>query len=222
MKTTPQPPKPADHQQNDGTLHYVMIADASGSMHGTVEHVRESINTQILELRELPKAWVTVRVFDNRQMTVHDCVRPASASLLTPEDYDAWGSTALYDAVAGGLLDASTRIEASGGLGDDDTVVVLVFTDGMENASSKFTAEAFQEVLSSFMDRPKWHLLFVGSDPEVMDDMKRRNWRTDMMFEVRPGEERDALNVLAREAREVHRLKKEKSEWRAFNRFKRG
>jgi len=99
---------------------------------------------------------------------------------------------------------------------------VLVFTDGMENASSKFTAEAFQEVLSSFMDRPKWHLLFVGSDPEVMDDMKRRNWRTDMMFEVRPGEERDALNVLAREAREVHRLKKEKSEWRAFNRFKRG
>ena len=179
----------------DGTLHYVVIADASGSMTSAVSDVREAINAHLIDLQNQPKAWVSVRVFDHRLMTVHDCVRPADAPPLTEDDYNAWGSTALYDAVAKTLLDTDTRISASGGLGANDKVVVLVFSDGMENASQEFSRPAFKHIMENYSDRENWMVIMVGSDWATIQDMENAHWRKENLVNVKRGREKEGMKA---------------------------
>lgn len=205
--TTPPPLKDLGATA-EGTLHYVVLADASGSMAREVSNVREAINAQLIDLREQQKAWVSVRVFDHRLLTVHDCVRPADATPVTEEDYAAWGSTALFDAVANTLLDTDTRIAASGGLAPEDKVVIMVFTDGMENASQEFSAEAFKKVLNSFQEREQWLIIMVGSDWETLQAMEGARWKKEHLVRTVRGEEKESLRASYKMAKEIFERKR--------------
>ena len=132
-------------------LDYTFVLDASGSMSGEIPEVLDEVNRQIRELKskyeesERP-CRVTIVKFDTIYTLLRDSERIQHMQEISAEEYFAGGMTALYDAIGLAIKRADARINFKVRRGDAEALVV-VFTDGGENASSEFTGHDIQALL---------------------------------------------------------------------------
>lgn len=139
--------------------HVLIILDQSGSMEGLADDLRGGINSYIDELKadEQSKYSVTIINFDNvnNHEVVCNAQPPLRVPALTPDNYAPRGTTPLLDAV--GL--------AINGLGAVDKAIVVVFTDGFENASREYTLEQVQALVKDREERG-WAFEYLGAGRE--------------------------------------------------------
>jgi len=84
------------------------------------------------------------------------------APKLTREEYIPGGTTALYEAF----------IKAIERFSDEKKNIVLVLTDGKDNASGKgYTKAALSEKLQAYQKQPyDWSFLYLCEDPEQFEE----------------------------------------------------
>ena len=138
-----------------------VVLDRSGSMSsnrdGTISGYNEYI--QGLRLDGDSDYFVTLIQFDAPmaipELTVNyqDCAL-ADVPELTPEHYVPRGNTPLYDAIG----ECIRRTDPKG-----RAAMVLVITDGEENASSEFTRESVKTLLKE-KESEGWTFAFLGAD----------------------------------------------------------
>ena len=121
------------------------------------------------------EAWLSLVQFDDRYEIDYTETPMQAVPALTRETYVPRGSTALLDAI-GRTIDAigrrlSTRPERD----RPDKVIVVVITDGQENASTQFTAAAISEKIAHQRDVYKWEFIFVGSNQDAIASAARMN-----------------------------------------------
>jgi hypothetical protein len=85
----------------------------------------------------------------------------ASARKLTRETYHARGATALRDAFAAeiGRLDGAVRRH--------DRALVVVITDGYENASREVTHAQLRRAVERHERLPNWTFQYIGADQDA-------------------------------------------------------
>lgn len=83
---------------------------------------------------------------------------------LTMNTYVPGGSTALYDAVAHTIAE----IERDGS--DADRVVIVVITDGEENASVETTHETMLSMIAAREKTGKWTFVYLSASPQAFTD----------------------------------------------------
>ena len=182
-------------------LDYTFVLDASGSMSGEIAEVLDEVNRQIRELKskyeesERP-CRVTIVKFDTVYTVLRDSERIQHMSEITSEEYFAGGMTALYDAIGLAVKRADARVNFKVRRGDAEALVV-VFTDGGENASSEFTGHDIQALLKDYQEREGWDIALIGTDISAINDMERRSMKRDMMRNYRQNEKRRALYNLS-------------------------
>jgi len=145
------------------------LLDRSGSMQHLTEDVIGGFNQFLADQTTKPgKARMTAVQFDgdNPFEVIYDAKRVATISPLTNRTYFARGITPLYDAVGTLIEHADARIvkRAKGGHPLEDQLVI-VFTDGRENASRRFDRTQVFDLIKQRMD-DDWTFVFMGSNQD--------------------------------------------------------
>jgi ADP-ribosylglycohydrolase len=152
------PDRPVDAAEKDALW---FLLDRSGSMSSIADDVTGGFDQFFDEQRSLGRDLeVTLVQFDGQdpQEVVLDAVDLAAVPSLRGR-FQPRGNTPLYDAL-GHLLD---RAEVAGGVGADQLVVVL--TDGYENASRRWTrAEIFARITR--LQEQGWTFVFLGANQD--------------------------------------------------------
>ena len=132
----------------------VVCLDETGSMRGQEKRVVTSMNEYV---EQLPKSTrITVFKFDSTHWTKFFDGAKSDWKEMKEGDYTPGAMTPLYDAVAKAIEHAKSAAKAK------DKVMVMIDTDGFENASKEQT----QDSIKAYVEQQKkagWEFLFMAS-----------------------------------------------------------
>jgi hypothetical protein len=169
----------------DDYTHTTIVLDASKSMSSIKEAIIESFNSFFQEQAEV-EGEMTTSLYEfstegvfkglvaTNDSSDHEDVRQTLdfASLdegapleLTVENYAVGGRTPLYDAMVKAIDQTGDRLAAMPESQRPANVIVLVLTDGIENASQA-DVEAVRSRVEEQQDTYDWEFLFVGADQD--------------------------------------------------------
>ena len=134
------------------------ILDASGSMSNLAAETISGFNQFIDEQKALPgDAALTLAVFSSptNYDLVYDAVPLQSITPLTKNEYSPGGYTALHDAICLTVDSVGAKLSALQEEERPSKVLVLIMTDGLENASRTFHAEDVKERITHQTEKYK-------------------------------------------------------------------
>lgn len=155
--------QPVDATATDKTNKILVsvVLDRSGSMGanraGTISGYNEYING--IRSDKDSEYHVTLIQFDSVKMgadltVTYEDRALADVPVLTEKDYEPRGNTPLYDAVG----ECVRRTDVSG-----RAVIVLIITDGHENASREFSKDAIKNLIKQ-KESEGWTFTFLGAN----------------------------------------------------------
>src|SRR6516162_6749828 len=141
------------------------LLDRSGSMGAIAEYVVQGYDEFVAEQRkEKGQATMTLIQFDGED--IHDVVfdaRPLAEVKSIAGRFEPRGTTPLHDAIALLLDRAEAHLRHSGA--DPADQLVVIFTDGHENASRRWTAPATFERIEG-LRKAGWTFVFAGANQD--------------------------------------------------------
>lgn len=147
----------------NNNLELVFILDKSGSMQPLTEDTIGGFNSNIAKHREDDcNVLVTTVLFDSQYRIIHDRIPIREVPVLTAKEYEAYGSTALYDAVGSTVRHIEDVHRYIRKEDVPEAVLFIIITDGMENASRTF----FGDQVRSMVEAKKelgWDFVFIGA-----------------------------------------------------------
>ena len=156
-----------------GLTELVFIVDRSGSMSGLETDTIGGFNATLAKHASMDgEAIVSTVLFDHEMLVLHDRVDIADVKPLTRDDYQVRGCTALLEAVGGSILHID-RVQRY--LPEDfraEHVIFVITTDGMENASRRYSYEKVRAEI----ERKKadgWEFLFLGANIDAVSEAAR-------------------------------------------------
>jgi Mg-chelatase subunit ChlD len=145
------------------------LLDRSGSMQGLSEDVIGGFNQFLTDQAAKPgKARLTAVQFDGGDPfeVIIDAKRIGKVPKLTSEVYQPRGVTPLYDAVGKLIASADQRIAHRKETDwPEEDQLVIVFTDGLENASRKFNRRKVFDLITDRMNSG-WTFVFMGANQD--------------------------------------------------------
>ena len=199
-------------------LHVAFVLDESGSMHPLAPSVVAGFDDFLEELRADPGAtYFSMTLFDTELRQVHLATPLEHVPSLATTGYRPRGATALLDAIAHTVISTDERLTRAGC--GEDKVLVVVMTDGYENASRRHTLSSLAELIARYQARPNWTFVFLGAAHDTVEDardfaelisFKRANamrWNPDA---VSARKSMHALGKAARQRRSAASMKSER------------
>lgn len=174
----------------------LFIIDRSGSMYSIKSDMEGGINGVLEEQKKLPgEVTVDVAYFDY-ELTYDDrFLSLDSASIeISPR-----GSTALFDAI---VVSTSKFGDALSQLPEEDrpgNVMVIVVTDGEENASKEAKISDVKALITHQQDVYNWEFLFLGANQDAMKTGESFGLRkgASMTYAATRGGTMDASNFIS-------------------------
>ena len=176
----------------------VFILDRSGSMSGLERDTIGGFNAMIeKQKRQEGECFVTTVLFDTTFQKLHDRVRIEKIKPMTLRDYMPAGCTALLDAVGGAIHHIENVHRYARPEDVPEHTIFVITTDGMENASSRWSGSEVRRMIEYERETHGWEFLFLGANidaAETAENMgisrdRAANYRadgagTDRMFGV--------------------------------------
>ncbi len=152
-----------------GLTELVFILDRSGSMAGLETETIGGFNGMIgKQKKEEGEALVSVVLFDDVAEVLYDRVELKKVEPMNDKQYYVRGCTALLDAVGG----AVHHIKKVHKYAREDEVpektLFIITTDGMENASRKYTYEKVKQLIERAKEKRGWEFLFLGANMDAV------------------------------------------------------
>ncbi|PYK91247.1 MAG: hypothetical protein DME40_07060 [Verrucomicrobia bacterium] len=152
--------------------HYSEIAfvlDRSGSMKSCQQAAIEGFNQFLADQQKTDGlAKLTLVLFDDEYLVPISSIPVEEVVSLTDDTYQPRGCTALLDAIGQTIDDVGQRLA---GLAEKDRpgqVIVAILTDGLENASQRFTWKEIAGKIKNQTDTYKWIFLFLGANQDAI------------------------------------------------------
>ena len=157
----------------------VFVIDRSGSMSGKELDTIGGFNATIERNRTAEgEAVVTTVLFDTTETTLHSRADIREVRPMTERDYRVGGCTALLDAL-GGAIERTKFVHSV--LPEEyvpEHTCVVVITDGLENASTKFSYAQVKELIEGVQGR-SWEVLYLGANIDAAKEAGRIGIRQD-------------------------------------------
>ena len=143
----------------------ICILDRSGSMRSLAEDTIGGYNSFLDKQRkESGKAAVTTVLFDDKYEKILDNVELERTPELTSSEYYARGTTALLDAVGRTIMETAGNMEKEGICPAKRRVLVIIMTDGLENASKEYNKSDVKAMIEETTNEYKWNYIFMGAN----------------------------------------------------------
>jgi len=154
--------------------YYHLILDKSGSMSSCIEQTVKGVNSQIERIKELAdrfpeqKLLTSFTLFNHLILPTWSMRRPEDVQPISFSDFRPEGSTALLDAIGitlqGLIKKVGREVEC-----DEASVVVVIITDGYENASRSFTLPQVSSMIKELESTGRWTFSYLGATLDAVD-----------------------------------------------------
>lgn len=152
-----------------GLTEVVFILDRSGSMSGLEADTIGGYNS-MLEKQKTGEGEVIIStvLFDDKIEVIHDRKPITEVKPISGEEYYVRGCTALLDAVGGAIHHIGhTHKEADTNDVPEKTLFIIT-TDGMENASKKYTYDKIKKMVEKKKKKLGWEFIFMGANIDAI------------------------------------------------------
>lgn len=151
----------------------VFILDRSGSMSGLEKDTIGGFNSMIeKQKKEDGLCYVSTLLFDDKCEVLHDRVKLGDVPLMTEDDYYVRGSTALLDALGGAIKHIGNIHKYARSEDVPEKTLFVITTDGMENASRKYTSERVKQMIERQQKKYGWEFIFIGANIDAVTTAK--------------------------------------------------
>lgn len=152
----------------------VFILDRSGSMAGLEEDTIGGFNAMIEKQKKEPgEALISTVLFDNDSEVIHDRVEIQQIEPMTRKEYYVRGCTALLDAVGGAIHHIGNVHKYAREEDRPEKTLFVITTDGMENASRRFTYNRLKAMIERQKEKYGWEFLFLGANIDAAREAAR-------------------------------------------------
>ena len=154
-------------RSGDLPVHVSFLIDRSGSMSGLEGDVVGGFNSFVDKQRTEPGVCrLTAVQFDGDDPfeVLRDAVDINSVKGMKVAEYRPRGMTPLFDALGNMIRSAEKRLSS---LGTAEDQIVVVFTDGHENASQTWTRDALFALIEEKKEAGGWTFVFMGANQDA-------------------------------------------------------
>ena len=152
----------------------VFILDRSGSMAGLEKDTIGGFNAMIGKQKaEAGEAIISTVLFDNESEVIHDRLNLDQIPKLTEKEYYVRGCTALLDAVGGAIHHIGNVHKYAREEDRPEKTLFVITTDGMENASSRYSYEKVKSMITRQKEKYGWEFLFLGANIDAAKEAAR-------------------------------------------------
>ncbi len=158
----------------------VFILDRSGSMSGLEGDTIGGFNAMIEKQKHEPgEALISTVLFDNENEVIHDRVDIKNIEPMTDKEYYVRGCTALLDAVGGAIRHIGNVHKYAREEDRPEKTLFVITTDGMENASRKYSYNRVKMMIERQQDKYGWEFIFLGANIDAAKEAARFGIRED-------------------------------------------
>lgn len=159
-----------EQEKHNGITEMVFILDRSGSMSGLESDTIGGFNSMIhKQKREGGDAYVSTILFDDVQEVLHDRVKLSDVKRMTGKQYFVRGCTALLDAVGEAIHHTVNAHRQSDPKDIPMHTIFVIITDGLENASQKYTYDEVKSMIEHEKEKYGWEFLFIGANIDAVE-----------------------------------------------------
>ena len=165
------------------TIYHILV-DKSGSMSDCIDQTINGFNEQINKIKELelefPEQLMTIGLTTFNTVVEHKYFMQhlEAAFKMNNENYSPCGSTAMLDAIGQSIRKLSGLQEISNAE-MPTTVVMIILTDGYENASREYTLKNVKEMIEAREATGTWTFSFLGATLDAVDVAESMSIRRD-------------------------------------------
>ncbi len=146
-----------------------VVLDRSGSMGSCRNDTIGGFNTFLEEQQKLPGyATLTLAQFDDVYEVVYLDRPIKEVPKLTTETFVPRGSTALCDAIGRTIVTLGAKLAAMPEVDRPGKVVVVIITDGGENASHEYTREKIKALTEHQQAKYEWKFVYLGANQDAI------------------------------------------------------
>jgi len=162
---------------------YHIILDQSGSMSDCVNQTLKGLADQRKEIlaiaNEFPGQEIRVglTVFDQNIELKYSNLSVTELSRMNSFHYQPNGQTALLDAI-GMSVAATQRLMVNEG----DSAVIIILTDGYENASKEYSHKQIKELIQAKEETGKWSFTYLGATLDAVEIARSMNIKEENSF----------------------------------------
>ena len=173
----------------------VFILDRSGSMAGLEEDTIGGFNAMLeKQRRHDEETLVSTVLFDTQCTVLHDRLPLDKVPPLTRESYSVGGCTSLLDAVGGAIHHIGNVHKYARREDVPRRTLFVITTDGLENASRRYTYEKVRAMIEKEKAKYGWEFLFLGANMDAAAEAKRFGIGADRAASYRCDKQGTALN----------------------------
>lgn len=164
------------------------MVDKSGSMSDCIENTLNGFNEQVNRIQkmelEFPEEQITIGLTTfNHEVNHHFFdAPPLEVNKLTNETYQPLGSTALLDAIGQTVTSIEKEIALEKTNEINTTAVIVIITDGYENASRLFNLATIRSTIARLEATGKWTFSFIGATLDAVDIADKMNIKKQNSF----------------------------------------
>ncbi len=181
--------------------YYLLILDRSGSMQDCVNETISGFNEQLQMIGNMRERfpeqefYVSLTTFSDEVQHTFDKVNAREIRQLDKKQYQPNGSTALLDAIGEGVMKLKSEI-AIEVANDEASAVVVILTDGYENASRIFDWKGIRQMIRELEATSCWSFSFLGASADAVDVASRMNIKRSNAMHYSPKEMSKTMNHL--------------------------
>lgn len=150
---------------NNSKCDITVVLDRSGSMMVIMAETIGGFNAFLSDQQKAPgEAIITLNLFDHEFLPTIRGEEIKNAKPLTIETYVPRGMTALLDAIGRSVIETGQRLEKMAEADRPGKVVLMIITDGQENASKEFTYPKIKAMLKEQQEKYAWQVTFLGAN----------------------------------------------------------
>lgn len=165
----------------------VFILDMSGSMEHLTDDTIGGFNSILKEQSgKEGEVMVTTYLFNNSSRMIHDRAPIAEVKPMTRNEYRASGCTALVDAL-GEAIHHIVGIHRYARKEDvPEHTVFVITTDGMENASHRYSANEVKQMIQHEKEKYGWEFIFLAANIDAVQSAARYGIDAEMAVDYVP------------------------------------
>lgn len=119
--------------------------------------------------KEEGEALISTVLFDNECDVIHDRINLRAISPMTEKEYFVRGSTAMLDAVGSAIHHIGNVHKYARAEDVPERTLFVITTDGMENASHRYTWEKVKNMIERQKQKYGWEFLFLGANIDAVE-----------------------------------------------------
>ena len=182
---------------NKNLTEIVFILDRSGSMGGLEADTIGGFNAFLeKQKKEEGEALLSTILFDHESVVLYDRVDIRKVEPMTERQYQVRGSTALLDAIGGAVHHMANVHKYAREEDRPGKTIFVITTDGMENASRRYSYSEVQRMVKHEQEKYGWEFLFLGANMDAISVARSFGIREDRAVRYSCDEVGTGLNLV--------------------------